>query len=96
MSSTQRQGESAISGVARALGEGFAKLPPTAISIAEAREKNKKTTEELRSATAQEKIDLGYNPKDRLIVKTKDGVVTGIADKPTLVKEKKPQIDKLR
>ena len=35
------KGESAISGVARALGEGFAKLPATAISIAEAREKIK-------------------------------------------------------
>lgn len=89
LSSTQRQGESAISGVARAFGEGFAKLPATAISIAEAREKNKKTTEQLRSATAQEKIDLGYNPKDRLIVKTKDGVVTGIADKPTFGEREK-------
>lgn len=87
LQSTRRPGESAISGVARSLGEGLGKLPTTMIALAEAQEKD--PVESVRSATAAEKSELGYNPKDRLIVKTKDGNITGIADKPTFGEREK-------
>ena len=87
LTSTQRKGEGMLSGVLRAVGEGTAKLPSTLIALEEAQDKEE--TETLRAATAAEKKELGYNPKDRLIVKTKGGNVTGIADKPTFGEREK-------
>ena len=86
---TQRQGESALSGVLRAVGQGAEKLPATLISIQEEKQKNKKSTESIRAATDAEKTSLGYNVKDRLIVKVKDGEVVDIKDKPTFGEREK-------
>ena len=87
LQSTQRQGESALAGTLRAVGEGASKLPTTLIALEEAQKKE--SVESVRSATADEKRQLGYNPKDRLIVKVKDGNITGIADKPTFGEREK-------
>ena len=87
LQSTQRQGESALSGVLRAVGQGAEKLPTTLVALEEAQKKE--GVETLRSATAAEKKELGYNPKDRLIIKVKDGNITGIADKPTFGEREK-------
>jgi len=89
LQSTQRQGESALSGVLRAVGQGAEKLPATLISIQEEKQKNKKSTESIRAATDAEKASLGYNVKDRLIVKVKDGEVVDIKDKPTFGEREK-------
>ena len=87
LQSTQRQGESALSGVLRAVGQGAEKLPATLVALEEAQKKE--AVETVRSATAAEKKELGYNPKDRLIVKVKGGNITGIADKPTFGEREK-------
>tara|TARA_R100001129_G_scaffold175177_1_gene148062 strand:- start:2863 stop:3759 length:897 start_codon:yes stop_codon:yes gene_type:complete len=87
LSSTQRPGENVLSGVGRALGEGLGKLPATMISLAELQAKKK--DKGIRSATSAEKKELGYNEKDRLIVKVEDGVVTDIKDKPTFGEREK-------
>jgi hypothetical protein len=87
LKSTQRQGEGLLTGVLRSVGEGTEKLTPTLIALEEAQKKE--SVETLRSATAEEKERYGYNKKDRLIVKVKDGNVTGIADKPTFGEREK-------
>ncbi len=87
LQSTQRPGESPLTGTLRAFGEGASKLPTTLIALEEAQKKE--SVESVRSATADEKRELGYNPKDRLIVKVKDGNITGIADKPTFGEREK-------
>ena len=81
LSSTQRQGESKLTGVSRALGEGFAKLPDTLIAIEEARPEG--VTELVRQATDAEKIQLGYSADDNINVKVKNGVIQSIVSKPT-------------
>ena len=87
LQSTQRQGEGLLTGVLRSVGEGTAKLTPTLVALEEAQKKD--SVESVRSATAAEKESLGFNKADRLIVKVKDGVVTGIADKPTFGEREK-------
>ena len=89
LQSTQRKGESPFSGVLRAVGQGAEKLPSTLIAIQEEKQKNKKSTESIRAATDAEKASLGYNVKDRLIVKVKDGEVVDIKDKPTFGEREK-------
>lgn len=81
LSSTQRQGESKLTGVSRALGEGFAKLPDTLIAIEKAKPEG--VTESVRQATDQEKISLGYSADDNINVKVKNGVIQSIVSKPT-------------
>ena len=58
-------------------------MPEAATNLAKARPKAPAPVETIREATAMEKKSLGYSEKDRLVVKTKGGNVTGIADKPT-------------
>jgi hypothetical protein len=82
LSSTQRKGEGVLPGVFRALGEGVGKVPATMLSIAEM-EAKKSSKKQIRSATPEEKQQLGYNKSDRLIVNVEGDTVTGIADKPT-------------
>jgi hypothetical protein len=89
LKSTQRQGEGLLTGVLRSVGEGAEKLPSTLIAIQEEKQKNKKSTESIRAATDAEKASLGYNVKDRLIVKVKDGEVVDIKDKPTFGEREK-------
>jgi len=89
LQSTQRQGEGLLTGVLRSVGEGASKLPSTLIAIQEEKEKNKKDTEEIRSATDEEKRKYGYNVKDRIIVRTKNGNVVKIEDKPTFGEREK-------
>ena len=81
LTSTQRQGESKLTGVSRALGEGFAKLPDTLIAIEEAKPEG--VTESVRQATDAEKIQLGYSADDNINVKVKNGVIQSIVSKPT-------------
>jgi len=79
---TQRPGESVLKGTLRAAGAGLSALPDTAIKLAKARPKIAKV-KGIREATDSEKQSFGYSPKDRLLVKTENGVAVGIADKPT-------------
>jgi hypothetical protein len=81
LSATQRQGESKLTGVSRALGQGFAKLPDTLIAIEKARPEG--VTESVRQATDAEKIELGYSADDNINVKVKNGVIQSIVSKPT-------------
>jgi len=87
LQSTQRPGEGLLTGTLRAVGEGTSKLPTTLIALEKAQKKE--AVESVRSATEAEKESLGYNKKDRLIVKVKGGNVTGIADKPTFGEREK-------
>jgi hypothetical protein len=88
LASTQRQGEGVLPGLGRALSEGVGKLPATIISLAEA-EAKAKGKKSVRAATADEKRELGYNEKDRLIVTVEGDTVVGIADKPTFGERQK-------
>ena len=81
LTSTQRQGESAITGVSRALGEGFSKLPDTLLAIEEAKPEG--VTEQVRQATDAEKKSLGYSVDDNINVKVKNGVIQSVVTKPT-------------
>ena len=81
LTSTQRQGESAITGVSRALGEGFSKLPATLIELEKAKPEG--VTEQVRQATDAEKTQLGYSVDDNINVKVKNGVIQSIVSKPT-------------
>ena len=80
LTSTQRQGESAITGVSRALGEGFTKLPDTLLAIEEAKPEG---VEQVRQATDAEKRSLGYSEDDNINVKVKNGVIQSVVTKPT-------------
>jgi hypothetical protein len=81
LQSTRRQGEGILTGVGRALGEGLSKVPSTLIALEEAKPEG--VTESVGQATDQEKLNLGYSPEDNVNVKRKNGVVVGIASKPT-------------
>ena len=71
-----------------ALGKGVEKLPATIISV-EKMKAEKSNSEGIRSATDAEKKEYGYNVKDRVIVKTKNGNVVDIEDKPTFGEREK-------
>jgi len=81
LQSTRRQGEGILTGVGRALGEGLSKVPSTLIALEEAKPEG--VTEFVRQGTAEEKLNLGFDPEDNVNVKVKNGVITGIASKPT-------------
>jgi hypothetical protein len=81
LQSTRRQGEGVLTGVGRALGEGLSKVPSTLIALEEAKPEG--VTEFVRQGTAEEKLNLGFDPEDNVNVKVKNGVITGIASKPT-------------
>ncbi len=66
-----------------ALGKGVEKLPATMISLDKLRAEKNKPKKSIRAATSEEKVQLGYNQADRLIVNVEGDTVTGIADKPT-------------
>ncbi len=66
-----------------ALGKGLETLPATMISLDKLRAEKNKPKKSIRAATAEEKVQLGYNKADRLIVNVEGDTVTGIADKPT-------------
>ena len=80
LKSTKAPGQSTISATAQALGTGFEKLPDTLLAIQKAKPEGAET---VRQATQGEKINLGFSPEDNVNVKVKNGVVTGIASKPT-------------
>jgi hypothetical protein len=82
-------GQSNLSATLSSLGEGLALAPTAMLKFKEIEAKQAKGGKGLRSATDQEKADLGYNVKDRLIVKVEDGDVVGIADKPTMGEREK-------
>ena len=81
LTSTQRQGESMITGVGRAFGEGLSKLPATLIELEKARPEG--VTEQVRQATDAEKTQLGFDVEDNVNVKVKNGVIQSIVSKPT-------------
>lgn len=80
LKSTKAPGQSTISATAQALGTGFEKLPDTLLAIQKAKPAGVET---VRQATQGEKVNLGFSPEDNVNVKVKNGVVTGIASKPT-------------
>ena len=81
LQSTRRQGEGILTGVGRALGEGLSKVPSTLIALEEAKPEG--VTEFVRQATPEEKLSLNFDKDDNVNVKVKNGVITGIASKPT-------------
>ena len=89
LQSKRMPGQSNLSATLGSLGEGLALAPATMLKFEEIQAKAAKGGKGLRSATDQEKSDLGYNVKDRLIVKVEDGEVVGIADKPTMGEREK-------
>lgn len=89
LQSTKAPGQSNLQATLSSLGEGLAMAPATMLKFEEIQAKAAKGGKGLRSATDQEKVDLGYNAKDRLIVKIEDGEVVGIADKPTMGEREK-------
>ena len=80
LKSTKAPGQSTISATAQALGTGFEKLPDTLLSIQKAKPEG---VESVRQATSAEKTNLGFDVEDNVNVKVKNGVVIGIASKPT-------------
>jgi len=80
LKSTKAPGQSTISATAQALGTGFEKLPDTLLAIQKAKPAS---VESVRQATDLEKRNLGFSEEDNVNVKVKNGVVTGIASKPT-------------
>jgi hypothetical protein len=80
LKSTRRQGEGILTGVGRALGEGLGAVPATLIELEKAKPD---TTEYVRQATPEEKLSLNFDKDDNVNVKVKNGVITGIASKPT-------------
>ena len=80
LQSTKAPGQSTIAATAASLGKGFEKLPDTLLAIQKAKPTG---VESVRQATEGEKINLGFSPEDNVNVKVKNGVVTGIASKPT-------------
>ncbi len=85
LQSRQMQGESRIGATLRSLGEGVSALPATMLKLEELDVKKAKAskTKSIRSATAEEKVSLGYNAKDRLVVKTEGDNIIGIEKAPT-------------
>jgi hypothetical protein len=80
LKSTKAPGQSTISATAQALGSGFEKLPDTLLAIQKAKPAG---VESVRQATSSEKTNLGFDKDDNVNVKVKNGVVIGIASKPT-------------
>ena len=80
LKSTKAPGQSTISATAQALGTGFEKLPDTLLAIQKAKPAG---VESVRQATSAEKTNLGFDVEDNVNVKVKNGVVIGIASKPT-------------
>lgn len=70
-----------LSSTLASLGEGLEKLPATILSV----EKQKSTGPKkyLRQATGAEKRQYGFSEEDNINVTVEEGVVTGIATKPT-------------
>ena len=70
-----------LSSTLASLGEGLEKLPATILSV----EKQKSTGPKkyLRQATGAEKREYGFSEEDNINVTVEQGVVTGIATKPT-------------
>ena len=81
LKSTRRQGEGILTGVGRALGEGLGAVPATLIELEKAKPEG--VTEFVRQATPEEKLSLNFDKDDNVNVKVKNGVITGIASKPT-------------
>ena len=81
LKSTRRQGEGILTGVGRALGEGLGAVPATSIELEKAKPEG--VTEFVRQATPEEKLSLNFDKDDNVNVKVKNGVITGIASKPT-------------
>ena len=80
LTSTRRQGESALAGVGRAVGEGLSKLPATLLELQKIKPAS---LEQVRQATDAEKTQLGYSVEDNINVKVKNGVIQSIVSKPT-------------
>ena len=80
LKSTRRQGEGILTGVGRALGEGLGAVPDTLIELEKAKPEG---VEFVRQATPEEKLSLNFDKDDNVNVKVKNGVITGIASKPT-------------
>ena len=70
-----------LSSTLASLGEGLEKLPATILSV----QKQKPTGPKkyLRQATPSEKLRYGFSEEDNINVTVEEGVVTGIATKPT-------------
>lgn len=75
----QRPGESALSSLFGAVGEGVSQMPAIGLKIAEIQSKKTKTTTKgIRKASEAEKEYYGYNKADDILLNVEDGVATGI------------------
>jgi hypothetical protein len=75
----QRPGESALSSLFGAVGEGVSQIPAIGLKIAEIEGKKKGVTKQLKPLSESEKITYKYNPKDEVLGTYENGVLTGIA-----------------
>ena len=86
LKSTRRPGEGIFSGVSRALGEGFERVPATLIELEKAKPKVEEKTE-IRQATDAEKEQMGVSVDANYVVKVKGGEIQDIVKKPTAGEE---------
>jgi len=70
-----------LSSTLASLGEGLEKLPATILSVQ--KQKSTGPKKYLRQATGAEKRQYGFSEEDNINVTVEEGVVTGIATKPT-------------
>ena len=75
----QRPGESQLASLFGAVGEGVSQLPAIGLKMAEIEGKKKTTAKGIKKATEAEKLGLGYNAADEILLNVEDGAVTGIA-----------------
>jgi hypothetical protein len=89
----QRPGESSLSSLFGAVGEGVAQMPAIGLKIAEIQSKKKTTAKGIKKATEAEKVGLGYNPADEILLNVEDGAVTGIAKEVFKVSDSNKEIN---
>jgi len=89
----QRPGESALSSLFGAVGEGVSQIPAIGLKMAEIEGKKKTTAKGIKKATEAEKLGLGYNAADEILLNVEDGAVTGIAKEVFKVSDSNKEIN---
>lgn len=89
----QKPGESKLASLFGAVGEGVSQIPAIGLKMAELETKKKTTTKGIKKATEAEKVSLGYNPADEILLNVEDGAVTGVAKEVFKVSESNKDIN---
>ena len=91
----KRPGESSLSSLFGAVGEGVAQIPAIGLKIKEI-ESKRTATKQLKPLTEQEKITYKYDPKDEVLGTFENGVLTGISKETFKIADaKKSVLDEL-